>query len=314
MPIELPPLTRRQFLRGTAAIGGAFAVGSSSVLRAIETTTPATTQAAANPNLLALCSDTHVAADRARLGREINMFDQFAQVTREIIAMPMRPAGVLINGDCAYNAGLAEDYVSFVAGVKPLREAGLPVHLTLGNHDNRQNFLAAIPKDEARVADAPVADHVVGVLRLPTLDWYILDSLHATRSTPGVIGPEQLAWLARSLDAEKDKPAVIMLHHQTDDRPVEKRSGLVDTEALMDVINPRKQAKAVLYGHRHVWEWKQKDGLHFVNLPTTAYLFNDREPAGWVEAHCSDKGMSLKLHAIRKDHPKNNDTLELAWR
>jgi predicted phosphodiesterase len=105
-----------------------------------------------------------------------------------------------------------------------------------------------------------------------------------------------------------------MVHHQPDDRPAEKVSGLTDTSAFLDVVMPRKQVKAVVFGHLHVWRHYQKDGVHFVNLPTTAYVFDPKEPAGWVDARVHERGMTMKLNAITPKHPKDGDTFELAWR
>lgn len=304
MPIELRPFSRRQFLRGS--VGFAAIATLPHWLRAGDAQ-------AVDPNLLALCSDTHLHADRGKTERGINMWDHFARVTREIIALPQRPAAVLINGDCALADGRPSDYQTVIAAVQPLREAQLPVHLTLGNHDDRGNFLDAIPNDEIRQAGA-VGGRVVSRLRLPRADVYLLDSLDKVNATPGVLGKEQLAWLGKSLDAAPDRPAVVVLHHPLDFREVDKRGGLIDTEALVEVVKPRRQVKALLYGHRHFWEHAEEDGLHLVHLPTTAYLFRDHDVAGWVEARFGEKGMTLKLNAITPNHELDGQVLGLGWR
>ncbi len=103
-----------------------------------------------------------------------------------------------------------------------------------------------------------------------------------------------------------------MVHHQPDQR--EKATGLTDTAAFLEVVQPRKQVKAILFGHTHVWKHYETEGLHFVNLPTTAYLFNPKEPAGWVDATVSDGGMKLQLNEITKKHAKNGEVLDLKWR
>ena len=71
----------------------------------------------------------------------------------------------------------------------------------------------------------------------------MLDSLEATLSTPGLLGQEQLDWLAAALDANPGKPALVLLHHN----PATSGhvGGLKDTEALFEVIRPRKQVKGL---------------------------------------------------------------------
>ncbi len=70
----------------------------------------------------------------------------------------------------------------------------MPVHLALGNHDNRERFWEALPEEKA--AQRPLADRQVALLRTPRANWFVLDSLEKTLSTPGLLGQEQLDWLA----------------------------------------------------------------------------------------------------------------------
>jgi len=304
VPIQLPPLSRRRFLKGvlagaaTVTLGPRFTVGAEAE--------------AVDPNRLALLSDIHVKAEKTALGREINMWDHFQRVTDEVLAVSPRPCAALVNGDVAFNDGQPGDYATVVEGLDRIRKGGIPVHLGLGNHDHRANFLTALPSDDRRVND--VADKCVSKIKMPHVDWYILDSLDKTKATPGVLGEAQIAWLAKSLDASTDRAAVVMVHHQPDDRPIEKRSGLTDTIALIDAIKPRKQVKALLFGHTHAWSHREVDGLHFVNLPTTAYVFDATQPAGWVDAKVTEKGITLQLRSITANHPKDKEQLELAWR
>ena len=100
MPIHLPAISRRQFLLRSLAGGAALAL-SPSLLAAAKRT---------DPNSWALLADTHLAADRSLVARGINMTDHFTTVSRELLALPKRPAGVFITGDCAYNSGQAADY------------------------------------------------------------------------------------------------------------------------------------------------------------------------------------------------------------
>ena len=79
----------------------------------------------------------------------------------------------------------------------------------------------------------------------------LLDSLIETRTTPGLLGDAQRAWLADALDANPDKPALILIHHQPGSiGPNKKASGLADAPQLFAILRPRRQVKAYFFGHR----------------------------------------------------------------
>ncbi|HEX8523219.1 MAG TPA: metallophosphoesterase [Tepidisphaeraceae bacterium] len=300
MPISLPPISRRGFIRGALTAAGAMALGPQWSSGA----------QAADPNRLALFSDIHLNGAKTPT-RGVNMWQNFVACREQVLAMETRPAAMLINGDCAHLQGKPEDYRTVLEAIAPARAKGIPVHLALGNHDNRENILKSIPADKTLSVKF---DRRAMIVPLPTADWYILDSLERTSHTPGTLGPVQITWLKKTLDARPKRPAVIMLHHQMDWINDGKISGLSDTKQFIDVIKPRNQVKAVLFGHTHVWKHYNRDGLHFINLPTTAYVFREGEPAGWVDAKVTDKSMTLQLHTVDANHPENKQTLNLPWR
>lgn len=301
MPIYLPPISRRGFLRRTLAAAAGLTLGPG--LLAAEKP--------ADENFWALFSDPHIAADRALIHLNVNMGDHFGRVVGEVATLPTRPAGVFVNGDCAYNDGEKADYGTFAKLLKPLRTGNVPIHLTLGNHDNRDRFWDALKTEKA--LKRPVADKQTLMLATPQVNWFVLDSLDQTLSTPGLLGREQLNWLARTLDANPDKPALVMVHHNPG--LVENVPGLKDSVALFEVIRPRKQVKAYLFGHTHVWDVAQEDsGLYLVNLPPIAYVFREGNPSGWVRATLARDGMKLELRCLDTTHKAHGEVKELKWR
>ncbi len=300
MPIHLPPLSRRAFLR-RALIAGSTVALAPELLAAMRRT---------NANSWALLADTHIAADPAKVERTVNMTEHLTAVSKEVLALPERPAGVLVVGDCAFSKGESGDYRQFASLIEPMRAGGLPAHLTLGNHDQRENFRAAL---EARAATpSPVADKQVALVRSKLVNWFLLDSLEKTLQTPGALGAEQLKWLAETLDANAKKPAVIVVHHNPG---LDGNFGLKDTEALLEVMRPRKQAKAWVYGHTHNWKVSQDaSGIHLVNLPPVAYLFREGDPAGWVHATTRRDGMKLELRCVDPQHKAHGQVVDLKWR
>lgn len=301
MPLHLPPLSRRSFLKRTLLAGAGCALAPA-VFAASQRT---------DANSWAFFADTHIAADAAKIVRDINMTEHLVSVTREVLALPQRPRGVFVNGDCAYNQGETGDYRQFTRLLEPLRAGGLPLHLALGNHDQRANFWAALPpKDAARRA---VADKQVALVKAKSVNWFILDSLETTLTTPGSLGAAQLAWLAKALDANRRKPAVVVLHHNPGGR--ENVSGLKDTKSLLEVIRPRKQVKAWIFGHTHVWRIQSDpSGIHLINLPPVAYLFHPGDPAGWVHATMRPDGMKLELRCLDPAHQNHGQVVDLVWR
>ena len=301
MPFHIPPVSRREFLRRSLLAGAGIL--TIPVLRAADSK--------ADPDHWALFSDTHVAADPATLRLEVNMADHLRAAVAGVRALSSPPAGVLVNGDCAFDHGLPEDYATLTELLKPLSEGGLPLHLSLGNHDDREVFWEAIK--DARPSAQPLASKQVSIVEAGHANWFMLDSLEVTKQTPGRLGDEQRTWLAKALDARADRPALVMVHHNpvfTDG----KNSGLLDTAELIEILQPRRHVKALIFGHTHTWHLGDHDGLHLVNLPAVAYPFNPKEATGWMDCHLRADGMSLEMHAHDTQHPAHGKVSELAWR
>jgi len=300
MPIHLPPISRRRFLSRSLAAGAGLAL-SPDLFAATRRT---------DANSWALLSDIHLAANREQLGRGVNMFEHFNTVSAELLALPKRPAGVFINGDCAFNSGETGDYGLLNELLLPIRQDQMPVHLALGNHDNRERFWDAL--EQEKPAQRPVEDKQVSLLRGPRANWFILDSLETTLSTPGLLGPAQLEWLAKSLDENADKPGLVMIHHNPG---LSGNLGLKDTVALFEVIRPRRQVKAYIYGHTHTWKIdRDESGIHLINLPPVAYVFQDGNPSGWVHATLEKKALRLKLSCLDKTHKAHGQIVKLKYR
>lgn len=301
MPIELPPISRRAFLRRALLTGAglAFAPPLHAAMRRTDASS------------FALLADAHIAAEAAKVHRNVNMTEHFKTVAREIVGMPQRAARVFIVGDCAFNAGETADYAHLTALLNPLRADGLTLNLALGNHDQRENFWAAIESQKA--ARRSMAQKQVAFIKTKHVNWLMLDSLETTLQTPGALGEDQLQWVAKTLDANREVPTVILVHHNPG--VDNKIGGLKDTDELLEIIRPRKQVKAWIYGHTHNWKVTQEaNGIHFVNLPPVSYLFREGDPAGWIHATTRPDGMKLELRAIDPSHKAHGQLVDLKWR
>jgi 3',5'-cyclic AMP phosphodiesterase CpdA len=300
MPIYLPPLSRRRFLARSLAAGVGLALNS----RAFAANKPT------DPDFWALFSDIHLAANRAQLGRGVNMADHFRNASEELLALPKRPAGLFVVGDCAFNSGEKGDYATVAEMLEPIRAAQVPVHLALGNHDHRERFWEAF--EEEKAAKRPVAERQTAMLPTPRANFFVLDSLDKTLATPGRLGEEQLKWLAEALDANARKPAIVFIHHNPG---LHGNMGLIDTLGLWDVIRPRKQVKAYIYGHTHTWKVERdSSGIHLINLPPVAYVFEKGYPSGWVHTTLQRQGMRLELRCTDPTHQAHGQIVNLKWR
>ncbi|MBM3876523.1 MAG: twin-arginine translocation signal domain-containing protein [Verrucomicrobia bacterium] len=300
MPLHLTPISRRNFLRRAALAAGALV--SVRELAAAD---------AGDGSRWALLSDTHVAADAAAISREANMAANLSSTVRQVLAGDP-PAAVFINGDCALKAGFPDDYKTLTALLKPLVEARLPVHMTLGNHDDRGNFSSALAasKDGARAVEG----RHVSIVKSAHANWFLLDSLDQVDKTPGKLEKPQREWLARALDEHKDKPALVMVHHDPGLRPDQKSFGLLDTAELYEILVPRRHVKALLFGHTHRWQLDERDGLHLINLPAVSYAFNKAQPTGWVDCRLTATGATLELRAHDARHEAHAQKTQLKWR
>lgn len=301
MPFHLRPLTRRQFLsRSTAAIAGAALAPSLSSLAAD-----------GGQESIALLSDPHIAAERNLASRGVKMADHLESVVRNILGSAERPDTAILSGDCAYSSGEVADYGTFSELIKPLRAGGTTVHLALGNHDNRENFWSALAEEKA--AAHPVPDRQTALVRTRLVNWFILDSLEKTLSTPGFVGKDQLDWLAKALDANADRPAVLVVHHNPG--KLANVDGVRDSDDLFAILRPRRQVKAWIFGHTHHWGVTQdSSGIHLVNLPPVGYVFRQGDPSGWVQAQVSEKNIRLTMHCVDTSHKEHGKQTTLDFR
>jgi 3',5'-cyclic AMP phosphodiesterase CpdA len=294
-------LSRRRFLATSAASSLVFA----SVSRGAGAEGP--------PDRLALLSDTHIAADPEFVVRETHLANNLRQAMKQVAQLADKPAALLLHGDAAYLKGEIKDYETLGKLLKPAVEANLPLHILMGNHDNRDNFAEMFGK---LAKTSLLESRQVAVVEGQHANWFLLDSLVKTNSTPGLLGEQQLAWLAKALDERASKPAIISVHHNPQWKVDEKTKigGIQDTEGLFAALESRKQVKAVFFGHTHAWSVKERGGIHLVNLPPVAYPFNKTAPSGWVEAVVGTTGMQLTLHALAEKHPQQGEKHTLLWR
>ncbi len=311
MPITLLPLTRRQFGKRAVAVGGAALI-TSNASAALNSES-----AELDQNRVVLLADTHISADPGRsypgtkwpgspVGDDehesVNMAESLAETAKRIIALEPRPVHLILNGDCAFSSGKVAEYKEFLRLVEPVRAAGVTVHVTIGNHDNRDNLWKTMPflrKDQIGLQ--------AEVIELEHANLVLLDS-----GRKGILGDKQLNWLANQLDERSDKPALIFGHFNPyPNRGVRPIKGMQDGASLLKLLGEREHARAYFYGHTHEWQHDRRGHLSLINQPAVSYYFGKGIAHGWVDMRLSDGLAQLKLQCINRNHNQHGDRREI---
>ncbi|HIP80771.1 MAG TPA: phosphodiesterase [Kiloniellaceae bacterium] len=123
----------------------------------------------------------------------------------------------------------------------------LPVHLCIGNHDDRPAFLEVFPE----LADED--GHVQQVIALSAGDAIVIDTW-GPESHAGHYDSARLAWLHNRL-AEAGRPVFLFMHHNpapTHIPPMDKIM-LLDADAFGDVVAAHREKIAhIFHGHCHL--------------------------------------------------------------
>ena len=310
MPVILPPIARRDFIKGSFVLSGVSITAPSFV-------SADSKSVRFDPNRIALLADTHISADPKQsypgtkwpgsLVKEdehewVNMADSLAQSAREVIDLNPRPANLIINGDCSMSRGTEAEYKELLRLLEPIRVAGITVHVTIGNHDKRENLWKLLPflkKEQIGIQ--------AGVIELPNANLILLDS-----GRKGILGEEQLVWLAQQLDEWADKPALVFGHFNPyPNGGVRPIKGMRDGSSLLKVLAKRKHARAYFYGHTHEWQQDQRDHLHLINQPAVSYYFGKGHAHGWVDMKLTEKSADLELHCINPKHKQQGDQRQI---
>jgi 3',5'-cyclic-AMP phosphodiesterase len=178
-------------------------------------------------------------------------------------------AAVLVAGDLA-DRGETEAYELLRELLAPLP---MPVHVTLGNHDDRDAFLTVWGKERD---DAQ--GRVSSVIEAGGHAIMLLDT-----SEPGLVGGRlcegRKAWLADRLDEAGDRPVIIVMHHHAAplSLPVDGIA-LEEPEWFALLAASRSNVRLVLSGHVHIATSAVWHGVAFVTMAGSHYSVSPHLP------------------------------------
>ena len=210
--------------------------------------------------LIAQITDCHIGFSRAERGGA-NTRRLRAALAR-LRDGPNRPDLLLLSGDLTEFG----DAPSYARLAELLAGFPAPVHLMVGNHDDRAALCHAFPA-------TPLEDGFVQyVLPLPGLRLIALDTLEPGRHG-GAFCAQRAAWLAAHLAADPETPVLIAMHHP----PVVSGLDWLDGEAdaawvqrFAGAIAGHGQIRGIIAGHLHRTIHTTIAGVPLTVCPSTA--------------------------------------------
>ncbi|GAA5497027.1 3',5'-cyclic adenosine monophosphate phosphodiesterase CpdA [Rubritalea halochordaticola] len=290
-------MNRRDFLVRSAAAAGVMMTSSHYLFGA---------EGKEKPFRLALLSDTHIPENPPDGWNGYEPIPNFEKVVAHVIQA--RPDAAVINGDVARLKGTVGDYRKFKELLKPMSDK-LPVFINLGNHDHRNNFYEVFPEVKNDKHTQDVAKKHVTVIEGGGCRLIILDSLFHVNDGAGLLGKNQRTWLENFLDQESTIPTILVLHHTLGDGDYD----LLDSDRLFKLLAARKQVKAIVFGHSHRYGYSKHEDIHLINLPAIGYVFDHKQPIGWLDTTLHKNGMSLTLDAVAAGKSQHRKQVDLKW-
>ncbi len=192
--------------------------------------------------IIAQLTDIHIGFEPEARPEELNR-QRFRATLDRLLKQPNTPDMLICSGDIT-DRGDAE---SFARTAELLADLPFPVHMMMGNHDSREELLAAFPDtltEDGFVHSAVEQDGLL-VVQLDTVE----PGRHG-----GAFCAARRDWLRATLEAHRATPTVIFMHHP----PVVSGIDWMDPRAdepwilnLAAALEGMEQVQAIHCGHLH---------------------------------------------------------------
>lgn len=222
-------------------------------------------------------SDSHLLADpmaqcRGRLP-QLQLGEALLQARLALGRIAGSADLLLISGDLCHDESWQGYAILRDLLIDLQRDQGIRIALLPGNHDHPQLLRAVLGRHGAV---APML--VTGT----AADLVLLDS-HRPGCDAGWLGTEQLLWLQRVLAERRAAPLLVALHHPpvAIGDPDFDAIALRDGPALLDLLQPESDLRAVLFGHIHQhWQdaFPGRPEVQLLGCPSTLCSFGPVQP------------------------------------
>ncbi|VWC96236.1 metallophosphatase [Burkholderia lata] len=249
--------------------------------------------------LLAQISDLHIKRPGQLAYRRVDTAAALTRCIEKLNALVPRPDAVLVTGDLT-DFGHDEEYGNLRGLLAALE---IPYYLMIGNHDDRAGLRRAFA-DRAELQEGEFVQYAldVGAVRVLALDSQVPGASY------GDLCDARLAWLAAQLDAARDRPVIVALHHP----PFAAGIGHMDKLRLTPAASAKLDAllrghpnvERVLCGHVHRTMFTRFGGTLAAAVPSPAHqvafdlrtdapsAFRLEPPAFAVHRYVPDEGMT----------------------
>ena len=137
----------------------------------------------------------------------------------------------------------------------------IPVHITLGNHDDRPTFLSVFGNEFA--AETGKVDKIIDIKGYRII---LLDSSEPGR-VDGVLEPAQIDWLKARLTEASDRPVIVILHHNANALHIHSDSiRILEPDAFIAALKTHPDIRQIIAGHVHLTSTASWHGLPFTTL------------------------------------------------
>jgi 3',5'-cyclic-AMP phosphodiesterase len=230
--------------------------------------------------LIAQISDPHVCG-RGLLYKGVSDSNaKLGNAIEHLHSLDRRPDLVLFTGDLV-DEGNADEY-AMVREI--LRELTIPYLVIPGNHDDREDFRAAFSDHAYLPMQGPlhycVDSHAVRIVGLDTCP---------PGKHHGELDSSSLNWLTHTLESDRDKPTLVMMHHPpfTCGIPYLDQYRYIQADALGEILGSFSNIEAVLCGHVHRPMARRWAGTVVIACPSTTteialQLSPDSEPRSYL--------------------------------
>ncbi|MBR1855512.1 MAG: metallophosphoesterase [Oribacterium sp.] len=182
-------------------------------------------------------------------------------IVEEVIAK--NPDVFIVTGDNT-NSGASEDVAGLTARLKRIKDAGIPLVITTGNHDfdlmdedeyEKAYFglLDPVDRDPASLSYTYISKDVVLLA---------MDDKALSRGAQSEFSPETMGWIREMLEKYKGKRIIFLSHHNVlyNSSGKETATNIIHNDDLAETLI-KGGVKLCITGHMHSQYILEKDGL-----------------------------------------------------